>query len=139
MCLLTKIIAMYHIARTVAYRSILFERARTVPRCPNGKLIIRKSTNKSSSLTEYENDCSLLNAFIQGVDFEILDIFTKHKIHNAHKESIWPLSTTPGTRTDSWIEIKTTVQCVLERSAIVWQVLKGITKVEIQMKDGIKN
>jgi hypothetical protein len=60
------------------YRSILAQRVRSLSGYPTGKLIIRKLTEKSTSLVKYINDCYILYAFAQGDSSEIDKVFSKN-------------------------------------------------------------
>lgn len=63
----------------VWYRNVLSTRARKLEGCPDGNLINRKTTTKSTSAKKYAHDCHTLYLFLQGDKSGIDTIFDKKK------------------------------------------------------------
>lgn len=61
------------------YRNVLYSRAKTLPDCPPGRLISRRTTKSNNSSERYARDCHTLYMFTQGEKSGLNVIFDKSK------------------------------------------------------------
>lgn len=61
------------------YRNVLYSRAKTLPDCPPGRLISRRTTKSNNSTERYARDCHTLYMFTQGEKSGLNVIFDKSK------------------------------------------------------------
>lgn len=89
----------------VWYRNVLSTRARKLEGCPDGNLINRKTTTKSTSAKKYAHDCHTLYLFLQGDKSGIDTIFDKKKstANNLEVQKI------------SLVDIRVSLQSLLQR------------------------
>ena len=105
------------------YRTFLAGRAKSIQGCPLGKLITRKSTNKSTSIQKYARDCYTLYMFINGDNTGIEELFRKEECKSVSESSTLP--------SINMVELRATLQSALER-------ISQLEQSELENKKSVK-
>ncbi|KAK3087070.1 hypothetical protein FSP39_001227 [Pinctada imbricata] len=107
------------------YRNVLCSRAKSMEGCPQGNLINRKSTKKSTSAEKIARDCYIINSFICGDKSGIDEVFDKSKVNETPRVS--------------QVELRVLTQSLLERVTSLEKARKEDEKVICDLRKEISS
>ena len=115
----------------IRYRNELLHRARTINGCPIGKMINRKTTNKSTLQLKTAKDCYILNAFINGDDTDINEVFTSSSKHKSNLNDSSICVTPSQTKANTDLNTEITLKILGDTVARLEKALKMKTKDDL--------
>lgn len=124
-CYMTKLLDLCSNDETLIcwYRNALCSRAKTLPDCPPGKLLSRKSTKGGSSITKYAKDCYILYMFLMGDKSCVSEIFDKNK-SSSYVSDLNKINA---------VEIKTTIQLLVQKVASLENLVNSKDKTIVSL------